>query len=48
MGLDGGVADRGDLCLLLEMVHPLVQILLVVAGHEDPLNHAPWKGGETH
>lgn len=33
MWLDGGVADRGDLRLLLQVVHPLMEILLVVAGH---------------
>lgn len=33
MWLDGGVADRSDLRLLLQVVHPLMEILLVVAGH---------------
>ena len=43
--LDGGVPGRGDLRLLLQTVHPLVEVLLVAAGHQDPLNHAPWRRG---
>lgn len=43
MGLDGGVPCRRDLRLLLQVVHPLMEVLLVVAGHQDPLDHAPWK-----
>ena len=39
--LDGGVSHQGDLRLLLQMVHPLVEVLLVVSGHQDPLDHAP-------
>ena len=39
--LDGGVSCQGDLRLLLQMVHQLVEVLLVIAGHQDPLAHAP-------
>lgn len=57
MRLAAGVPRRGGLRLLLQAVHPLVEVLLVAAGHQDPLDHAPWKretlaggggGGRVH
>ena len=46
--LGGGHGQRGALGLAVEVIHPVLQVLLVMTGHLDPLDHGPCSVEDRH